>query len=297
MENNIYLILNEFLDDLYYQKGSSKNTYNAYKRDIKDFLKYIEECSVDYNKIEKELVFEYIQKLKSKYRQNTVARKMCAIKNFFIFLYLEKYISTDYSLYIKNIGKEKRIPEILKIEDLKKILNSYNNSFDDKQIRLILSIIIATGARVSEIVNLKVKDITDTDYEYIRVFGKGSKYRLIPIYDKLKEEIKNYITLDREKEIISKNIRNDNLFLNIRREKVYVSLKEHSKRVGIEKKVYPHLIRHTIATEMLKNGADIRIVQEILGHSNISTTEIYTHLEKSELKKMHSKIDFGGLDD
>lgn len=297
MENSLYTLLNEYLDDMYYQKGSSKNTYNAYKRDILEFIKYIDELGISYKNLEKEIIFNYIFELKKKCKQNTISRKLCAIKNFLVFIYLEQYIDVDYSLYIKNLGKEKRIPEILNIEDLKKIIDSYNNSFENKQIRLILSILIATGARVSEIVNLKIKDIKDTDYEYIRVFGKGSKYRLIPIYDKLKLEIKTFIENDREREIIDKAIRSDNLFLNIRREKVYVSLKEHSKKVGIDKKVYPHLIRHTIATEMLKNGADIRVVQEILGHSNISTTEIYTHLEKSELKKMHSKIDFGGLDD
>lgn len=290
--NKYMYILEEFLDDIYYQKGSSKNTVSAYRVDILDFFNT---CDNDIFKISKENIFTHTKKLKDKYAQNTVLRKLSSIKNFLKFIYTNEYIKEDFSVYIENVSKTQKIPEILKLEEIKRILDSYSNNVNEKRIRVVLEILLATGARISEIVNLKISDVVDNDYEYIKVFGKGSKYRLIPIYDSLRETIKHFIENYRNK--IDGYLTTDKIFVNLRRERVYLSLKEHAIRVGIEKHVYPHIFRHSVASYMLKNGADIRIVQEILGHSNISTTQIYTHVEKSALKKAYNTLDFGGEDD
>ena len=129
------------------------------------------------------------------------------------------------------------------------------------------------------------------DYEFIKVLGKGSKYRIIPIYDSLENEIKNYLTIYRPK--LKNASESFKIFPNARREKFWKDLKNIAKNAGIEKNVYPHIFRHSLATILLGNGADVRIVQEILGHANITTTEIYTHVEKSKLKMIYDNIKLG----
>ena len=159
------------------------------------------------------------------------------------------------------------------------------------QNKLIIKILIATGARISEILNLEIKDVENQDYEFIKVLGKGSKYRIIPIYDSLENEIKNYLTIYRPK--LKNASESFKIFPNTRREKFWKDLKIIAKNTKIEKNVYPHIFRHSLATILLGNGADVRIVQEILGHANITTTEIYTHVEKSKLKMIYDNIKLG----
>lgn len=274
--------LNDYLNYLTYQKGLSENTVESYKLDLLDFLK---DKSID--NLTENYIYEYIEKIRKTYSQNSVLRKYSAIRNFVKFLYQNKYISNDINKGMVNLRKRQTVPDTLSFEDIEKILDTFNHTPYDRQNRLILLILLATGARISEVVNLQVSDITDMDYEYIKVLGKGSKYRLIPIYESIKVEIKSYLEKYRDKNIL------DNKMFNMTRNNFYRILKIHAKKCGIEN-IHPHLIRHSVASYLLKNGASIRIVQEILGHANISTTQIYTHVSKSELKKEYDKIDFGG---
>lgn len=288
MNKETNLCINEFIDYLQFEKGLSEKTIKSYKVDLRDFFDATEK---EYDEVKKEDIYKYIEDIKKKFKHNTVQRKVSAVKSFFKFLYVNKNIKKDPSNTIKSLQKEKRLPEVLSEDDFNKILDTFNHEPKNIRNKLILKLLIASGARISEIINLKVGDISDNNYEYIRVFGKGSKYRYIPIYNSLANEIKEYVQNNRD--FLKKSEKDYKLFPKLRREQFYTTLREHAKMCGIEKRVYPHIIRHSIATILLKNGADIRMVQELLGHASISTTQIYTHVEKSKLKSVYDNISLG----
>ncbi len=288
MNKETNLCINEFIDYLQFEKGLSEKTIKSYKVDLRDFF---DATKKEYDEVKKEDIYKYIEDIKKKFKHNTVQRKVSAVKSFFKFLYVNKNIKKDPSNTIKSLQKEKRLPEVLSEDDFNKILDTFNHEPKNIRNKLILKLLIASGARISEIINLKVGDISDNNYEYIRVFGKGSKYRYIPIYNSLANEIKEYVQNNRD--FLKKSEKDYKLFPKLRREQFYTTLREHAKMCGIEKRVYPHIIRHSIATILLKNGADIRMVQELLGHASISTTQIYTHVEKSKLKSVYDNISLG----
>ena len=192
---------------------------------------------------------------------------------------------------------------MLNLQEIKEIIDAIPHTPEGNKDRLIIKILVATGARISEVLELRIKDVENQNYEFISVLGKGSKYRLIPIYSELENEIKDYIENDRkllmqhmkeeEKNKMKKSENRYKMFLNTRRENFWKRLKKYAQNAKIEKNVYPHIFRHSLATILLNNGADIRIVQEILGHVNISTTEIYTHVGKRELKDIYNKVKIG----
>ncbi|RRD40053.1 integrase [Leptotrichia sp. OH3620_COT-345] len=288
VERRNSLLIKEFLDYLYFEKGSSKNTVAGYERDLKLFFSYVEKTATD---IKEDDIYKYIEEIGKELKRNSVLRKIASIRTFYKFCYLNKIMREDPAGMIKSLKREKRLPEVLSLKEVKMIIDNFNHTAEGIRDRLIIKFLIATGARISEILNLEIKDVENQGYEFIKVLGKGSKYRIIPIYDNLEKEIKDYLLNYRPK---LKNIeKNFKLFPNIRRENFWKRLKKASKNAGIEKNVYPHIFRHSVATVLLSNGADIRIVQEILGHSNISTTEIYTHVEKSALKEIYNKIKIG----
>ncbi len=281
-----------FLDYLKFEKGNSDNTIKSYNIDLKNFFDYLEK---NIKEVNTEDIYEYIEYLKGKYVYNTVIRKVSCIKSLFKFCYMEKLIDKDPSNKIKNLNKEKRLPEILTLEEIKKIINSFDHTPENRRNQMICKMLIATGARISEILNLEIKNVENTDFEFIKVFGKGSKYRYIPIYPELENELKEYINVYRSQ--LKSSVGSFLLFPGIRRENFWKVLNKHALNVGIEKKIHPHLFRHSTATLLLENGADIRMVQEILGHASIKTTEIYTHVEKSTLKKIYESVKIGEEDE
>ena len=219
--------------------------------------------------------------------QNTITGYNRDLIQFFLFVKKDfsKVKEQDIFNYVEYIS------EILTLKEMKQIVDNCPHTPEGMQNKLIIKILIATGSRISETLNLEIKDVENQDYEFIKVLGKGSKYRIIPIYDSLENEIKNYLAIYRPKlKNASESFR---IFPNTRREKFWKDLKTIAKNAGIEKNVYPHIFRHSLATILLGNGADVRIVQEILGHSNITTTEIYTHVEKSKLKMIYNNIKLG----
>lgn len=281
-----------FLDYLKFEKGNSDNTIKSYNIDLKNFFDYLEK---NIKEVNTEDIYEYIEYLKGKYVYNTVIRKVSCIKSLFKFCYMEKLIDKDPSNKIKNLNKEKRLPEILTLEEIKKIINSFDHTPENRRNQMICKMLIATGARISEILNLEIKNVENTDFEFVKVFGKGSKYRYIPIYPELENELKEYINVYRSH--LKSSVGSFLLFPGIRRENFWKVLNKHALNVGIEKKIHPHLFRHSTATLLLENGADIRMVQEILGHASIKTTEIYTHVEKSTLKKIYESVKIGEEDE
>ena len=280
--------IREFLDFLEFEKGSSQNTVTGYNRDLIQFFLFVQK---NFSEIEEKDIFKYIEKLNEKLRRNSVLRKVSALKTFYKFCYLNKDVEKDPTGMVKTLKREQRLPEILTLKEMKQIVDNCPHTPEGMQNKLIIKILIATGARISEILNLEIKDVENQDYEFIKVLGKGSKYRIIPIYDSLENEIKNYLTIYRPK--LKNASESFKIFPNTRREKFWKDLKTIAKNAKIEKNVYPHIFRHSLATILLGNGADVRIVQEILGHANITTTEIYTHVEKSKLKMIYDNIKLG----
>ena len=280
--------IREFLDFLEFEKGSSQNTVTGYNRDLIQFFLFVQK---NFSEIEEKDIFKYIEKLNEKLRRNSVLRKVSALKTFYKFCYLNRDVEKDPTGMVKTLKREQRLPEILTLKEMKQIVDNCPHTPEGMQNKLIIKILIATGARISEILNLEIKDVENQDYEFIKVLGKGSKYRIIPIYDSLENEIKNYLTIYRPK--LKNASESFKIFPNTRREKFWKDLKTIAKNAKIEKNVYPHIFRHSLATILLGNGADVRIVQEILGHANITTTEIYTHVEKSKLKMIYDNIKLG----
>ena len=301
MENQTVVM--EFLDYLRYEKGNSENTLSSYKRDLNLFFS---EISKNFQSIEDEEIIGYVDKLSKTVKRNTILRKIASIRAFYKFCYINKYINDNPTESLKNLKREFKLPEVLKLNEIKDIIDAIPNTPEGVRDKIIIKILVATGARISEVLSLEIKDVENQDYEFIRVLVKGSKYRLIPIYSQLEEEIKTYIENDRkilvqgrkEKETENKNKKKGHeleykLFLGTRRENFWKRLKRYAQNARVEKNVYPHIFRHSVATMLINNGADIRIVQEILGHVNISTTEIYTHVGKRELKEIYNKVKIG----
>ncbi|CAM3096031.1 tyrosine-type recombinase/integrase [Streptobacillus felis] len=284
--------VNMFLDYLKFEKGNADKTIESYKNDLYTFFNKVNK-KVD--EITSEDIYEYIEKLKEKYVYNSVIRKISCIKSFFKFCYMEKIIKNDPANKIHNLKKEKRLPQALTIEEIKAIIESFNHDPIERRNQLIVKFLVATGARISEVINLEIKDIENSDFEFARLYGKGSKYRFVPIYLELEEEIKKYIKEIRPK--IKGSEGSYLLFPGIRRENFWKVLNKHAQNLGIDKKIHPHLFRHSAATMMIENGADIRIVQELLGHASITTTEVYTHVEKSKLKEIYKRVKIGEEDE
>lgn len=285
MESFVYS--DEFKEYLDFEKGLSTNTVKSYLRDLKSFFLFFEDKKPEFFE-EKDLIY-YSEYMKSKYAMSTVLRKMASIRIYFNYLRKNNGIK-DISENIINPKRERKIPEILSLKDIKMILLAIGNTLEEKKDKILISLFIATGCRVSEIVKLKIDQI-DEKYEFIKVIGKGNKYRLVPLYKEIGIEFKNYI--ENIRPVLKKEEISELVFLGMTRQVFWHKLKKYAKKAEIKKNVYPHLFRHSFATFLLENGADIRVVQELLGHVSIGTTEIYTHLNKKEIKRIYNSIGIG----
>ena len=295
--------INEFSNFLLLEKNLSTNTINSYRKDILQFENYISlkfKKKIDIkNALSKDVFDEYLIYLYDKeYRPATLARKLSSIKSFFIFLEDEKIISSNPVKFLKFPKLQRKIPKTLNQEIIDTMLdNSKNLSLRDST---IIELIYATGIRASELINIKITDI-DFNEATLRILGKGSKERIIPIHNlalKLiakywKNEIYNHNKLVKNKNI---KFKRDFLFLNIHgkkltRQGLWYIIKTISKKLGLDiNKISPHILRHTFATHLLYNGVPLRHLQELLGHSNISTTQIYTHLSDQYIESQYSKF-------
>lgn len=282
-------VIFEFETYMLIEKGLSKNSIESYKKDLMMFFKFLNEKL--YREVSEEDILLYIDFMEKNYKRNTILRKISAIKSFYNFLLREDYDLEEIpTANIEDINKGQYIPVVLSPTEVADIIAATDNSVCGIRDRVIIKTIFATGARVSEILNLKIEDIDMVSFEYVRILGKGGKGRLVPLYPEIGQELENYI-----RNIRTKNNEGENNYkiFDISRQVFWHNLKRYAKNAGIKKNVHPHLLRHTVATEMIKNGADIRVVQEILGHSSIATTEIYTHLDKGNLKKVYDRIGIG----
>ncbi len=269
------------------ERSLSKNTVDAYIRDIKNLAKFSKKKPL---KIKRDDIINYINFLNiSKNSSRTQARIISSIKTFYNYLIFDEKISQNPSSEIYSPKLEKKLPIVLSTEEIDRIISCFDLSKENgERNRTIIECLYSCGLRVTELVNLKISEINFID-GYIKIIGKGNKQRITPINKKLSTYLKNYIDNIRSKLKIDKS-NSDYLFLNRRGKKisrvlVFNIVKTACQKVGIKKNISPHTFRHSFATHLVEGGADLRAVQEMLGHSNITTTEIYTHLDTNYLKE------------
>jgi integrase/recombinase XerD len=287
--------LNSFLNFLKLEKGLSDNTIVSYKLDLSRYFKYLDDCGIsNLKEISDKHLSKFLSVLKNVgLEASSINRNFSAIKGFHEFIIGEGYSDNDPTTNIDRPKLPKRLPTVLSLEEIDAILAQpdLKTPFGLRD-RAILELLYATGLRVSEAVNIKISTSNLLfESNLIRVFGKGSKERIIPIGNSAIHYITLYISEARVK-LISKKKSTDALFLNhhgrkVSRAFIWEMLKRYTKSANIEKNVHPHTIRHSFATHLLEGGADLRAVQEMLGHSDISTTQIYTHIDREYLKEVH----------
>lgn len=276
--------LENYIDYLKYERKLSNNTIKSYFDNLYIYDEYLNNSNLDLFKINKKELETFIANLdltsKSKAHYITVLK---SLYNYFIDL---NYIKENPMDSIKLPRLEKTLPEYLTIEEVNKILDINLRTPIDYRNKAMLELLYATGMRISELLDLKLSDI-DYKNEIVRVYGKGSKERIVPITSITMKYLNEYI--NRERNLILKTKTNDYVFINnygerMSRQGFFKIIKSIAKDSHIDKNISPHTIRHSFATHLLNNGADLRIIQELLGHKDISTTEIYTHISKEKIK-------------
>ena len=269
------------------EKHLSDNTIDSYMRDLAQFAHYILRMyDVPPKKVEPEMISNYMNRLYELGREkSSQARALSGIKSFFNYLLLEEIIDSSPAELIEAPKSARPLPDTLSTEEIDRLIGSIDDSTaKGLRDRAILEVLYSCGLRVSELCDLKLGDLFFTE-GYIRVIGKGDKQRLVPVSSIARSRIQLYMDVrqkDKQKEEI--------LFLNNRGKKltrvmIFTIIKQAAQRAGIDKKISPHTFRHSFATHLLEGGANIRQVQELLGHENILTTEIYTHLDDSHLRQ------------
>ncbi|WP_374441632.1 site-specific tyrosine recombinase XerD [Epilithonimonas sp.] len=283
--------IDDFSNFLKFEKNFSDNTLDAYIRDIRklESFAFSELENISPQSISYEHLQEYIYQLsKNKISERSQARGISSIKAFFKFLLEEDYREDNPATLLEGPKLGLYLPDTLSEEDINRIIDCIDTSTDiGKRNRCILEVLYGCGLRVSELVDLKISNINFKE-NYIMVEGKGEKTRLVPLANTTAEFITDYIQTVRNKTKINKK-HEDTLFLNSRgtnmsRVIVFIIIKELTQKAGISKSISPHTFRHSFATHLLQNGADLRFIQEMLGHSSITTTQVYTHLKTEELR-------------
>ena len=289
-----------FLNQLSIEKGFSENTVGAYRNDLYQLAGFVESIAsakkfdAKWASVDRNLLINYIIDLKERnYSSATVARKVAAVKSFFAFLVREGKVQSDPTENISSPKVNKSLPKPLSPAEMDILLAEPAKLATPEAMRdaAMLELLYACGMRVSELIDLNVNDV-NLKAGFVRCLGKGSKERIIPVHERAIECVKKYIAESRPGLLHGKD--EDALFLNRRgdrltRQGFWLILKGYAKSSGIKKDVTPHTLRHSFATHVLNGGADLRAVQELLGHANISSTQIYTHLTSEHVRQSYNK--------
>lgn len=288
-------LLDDYLHHLNNRRSGSINTSESYCRDISRFIRFLEENGIeDFNDVDKKIVYAYVEALRKgkitghKLSERSFARFMSALRSFYRYLN-EIAVVKNNPFNLVHQGKTSRhLPEILTFDQVESLFDSFDLE-DATQVRdrTILETIYACGLRISEVVSLNVEDLDLKEMKLV-VTGKGNKERILPFYPRLRTLINKYIV---EYRSIHTNDIDGPLFINSRGQRIsqraiQLMLAKQSENAHLPLNVHPHLLRHSFATHLLDNGADLRVVQTLLGHENLSTTQIYTHLTEERLKKV-----------
>lgn len=285
-------LVDSFLNYLAVERNLSGNTIISYRRDLGDYLNFLKTKQIeDIAKTTKNEITNFLYWRKDKgLSSSSVARQLAAVKSFYRFLIRERLLTADPSSLLDSPKLWKRIPETLSIAEVDSLLTSPNiKTKQGIRDKAIFELMYATGMRVSEVVNIKLADV-NIEAGFVRCLGKGNKERIIPVGKKAIVAIQRY--LENSRKYFAKRSSCNNMFLNrfgnpLSRISIWKLIKYYAKKARIKKEIKPHLLRHSFATHLLERGADLRSVQEMLGHANISTTQIYTHINKDRLKLIH----------
>ena len=282
-----------FLNYLSVERGLSRNTIISYRHDLVSFLDYLKDKQgIDnLDKTDKNHITSFMMQLKGLgLNANSISRKLAAIKTFYRFLVREKMIRTDPTSLLESPKLWRRIPSTLSLQEIERLLIQPNtHKMQGIRDRAILELLYATGMRVSELAQLNLKDV-NLQVGFVRCVGKGNKERIVPLGKKAIISLNRYI--DKARPYFLRRHSTDVLFLTrlhkrISRQSIWKIIKRYARAARIRKDIRPHILRHSFATHLLERGADLRSVQEMLGHSDISTTQIYTHINKDRLKMVH----------
>jgi len=292
--------INSFLNYLAVEKGFSGNTLDAYRNDLSQLAAFAGEEAAKaggtpaWANFNRQAMLSYMLNLKERnYAATTIARKVAAARSFFSFLKSEGIIKTDPTENMSSPSAGKSLPKPISISQVRQLLEqpTKSNTLEAKRDKAMLELLYASGMRISELVSLNLGDV-NTAEGFVRCFGKGHKERIVPIYEQAARSVKEYTEETRPKLAHKKG--EVALFLNPRgdrltRQGFWQKLKEYARAAGLGSQVSPHTLRHSFATHMLSGGADLRAVQELLGHANISTTQVYTHLTSEHVRRTYER--------
>lgn len=285
--------LSEYLEYLEVEKGLSINTIEAYRRDLGDFLCFCESRGIEnFDNVRRSELNSYVLKLHDEnMTTTTVVRKIASLRGFFKWLCANDYCKSDPTLTLEQPKLPKRLPKVMTVQEIEAILNQNLDELHS----VIIELLYGCGLRVSELVNINLSDI-DIKSKYLQCLGKGSKERIVPLGKKAVYALNKYLPI-REFNLRKNNVETKRLLVDesgriLTRQDVYTFI--HSQGEKIHKHISPHTLRHSFATHLLENGADLRIVQELLGHSDVSTTQLYTHVSKKRLKEVYFAINGNG---
>ena len=286
--------VNEFINYLAVERGLAQNTLESYGRDLKQYQTYLTNSKLDLmENSSRDTILGYLSALKSKGRAvSTISRNLAAIKSFYQYMVRERHLEKDPALNLESPKLEKKLPKILTISEVEELLRQPNALLPaGLRDKAMLELLYATGIRVSELTSLNISD-ANFDMGYIKCYGKGSKERIVPLGSIAVKCVQEYVLNGRPK--LVRSYEEPSLFVNhhgnrLTRQGFWKIIKKYAQEANIMKEITPHTLRHSFATHLLENGADLRSVQEMLGHADISTTQIYTHVTKTHLKEVYDK--------
>jgi integrase/recombinase XerD len=290
--------LDEFLSFLSAEKGASNNTVAAYRNDLRQLATYMKpkEDGKNWGKVDRVIIQDFILDLKKrKYAETTVARKVAAIRSFFSFLESEGMISSNPTEGLASPRVGKMLPKAISPNEVDELLEQpcKRSTPEARRDRAMLELLYATGMRVTELVSLDLANLNlDPENAYVKCSGKGAKERVIPIHEQAAEAVQDY--LEEARPALVRNKNETALFVNRRGERLtrqgfWLILKGYARAANLHEDVTPHTLRHSFATHMLRGGMPLRHVQEMLGHANISTTQVYTHLTTEHVREVYEK--------
>lgn len=283
--------VNAFLRHIKVTKNYTDNTIDSYQRELIKYFSYLKKLNIKETTITKEEIRTYLKTLDEQHQKNTtISHNITVIRTYYNFLVIEEKIKTNIWRQIKNPKIAKKLPNFLTTMEIEKLFQEqeYKTPYEIRD-RLIIELLFATGLRVSELINIKLKDISFSE-KTIRTLGKGKKERIVYYGDYAKEFLEKYLN-EARKELLGTN-QSEYLFVGknstqLTRTRISEILDALVKKIGLQHHISPHVLRHTFATQLLNNGADIRSVQELLGHEKLSTTQIYTHITSDQLRKSY----------
>ena len=294
---NAQFALEDYIHFLKIERQLAANTITSYRRDLTDYMEFIDNSEVEsIDAVTRQSIISYLQVMKNEGKSaRTVSRHISSIRSFHQFLLREKVTTNDPTVHLELPKIEQKLPRVLSVDEVGKLIDAPDQS-KPQGVRdvALLELLYGTGMRVSELISLDLDNI-HLSMGFVRVFGKGGKERIIPLGNKAIEACTKYVNEVRPKFIAKQSEPQHALFVNMRggrltRQGCWKLLKAHALSVKIQKKMTPHILRHSFATHLIENGADLRAVQELLGHADISTTQIYTHVSRNRLKEVYVKF-------